>query len=93
MKTVEFAQTVAIAINHTTWNIPRICEGSRWRNISKPDLVINPRRINGHDHFEEAIFRLKDIMARLGWRTEISTSSEQCHEHLSYQHYRLTCRK
>ncbi|MDB4304249.1 hypothetical protein N9934_05625, partial [Desulfosarcina sp.] len=82
-------------INHTTWNIPRIRDGDRcrWRNIHNPHLVENPTRINGYDHFEDAIFRAKKIMEELGWKAEISDKKEQCHEHLYYQHFRLKCSK
>ncbi|MFH1983207.1 MAG: hypothetical protein ABIL58_15295 [Pseudomonadota bacterium] len=93
MKSVEFSQMVAVAINHTTWNIPRVIDDGQWRNIRSPDLVVNPNCINGYDRFEDAIFRLKEIMTRRGWQIEIGASTEHCHEHLSYLHYRLTCRK
>jgi hypothetical protein len=55
-KSVELCQLVARAISHTTWNIPRIRDGDRWRNIDNPHLVENPSHLNGHDHFEDAIF-------------------------------------
>jgi hypothetical protein len=59
-KSVELCQLVARAISHTTWNIPRIRDGDRWRNIENPHLVENPSRINGHDHYEDAIFRARE---------------------------------
>ena len=92
-KTVELCQLVARAINHITWNIPRIRDGDQWRNIDNSHLVENPTRLNGHDRFEEAIFRAREIMEEQGWNTEITNSKEQCHEHLYYQHYRLKCWK
>ena len=92
-RSVEFCQLVARAISHTTWNIPRIRDGDRWRNIENAHLVENPTRLNGYDHFEDAIFRAKLIMEKRGWNTEISDTKEQCHEHLVYQHYRLKCSK
>ena len=92
-KSVEFCQLVSRAISHTTWNIPRIRDGDLWRNIENTHLVENPCHVNGYDHFEDAIFRARDIMQERGWNTEISDSKEQCHEHLVYQHYRLKCWK
>jgi len=92
-KSVELCQLVSRAINHITWNIPRIRDGSHWRNIHNPHLVENPTRINGHDRFEEAIFRAREIMEERGWKAEITDTKEQCHEHLYYQHYRLKCWK
>jgi len=89
----ELCQFVARAINHTTWNIPKILDGDRWRNINNPHLVENQFRINGHDHYEDAIFRAKRIMEERGWSTELTDTKEQCHEHLIYQHYRLKCWK
>ena len=92
-KSVEFCQLVSRAISHTTWNIPRIRDGDRWRNIENAHLVENPTHVNGYDHFEDAIFRAKDIMEERGWNAEITDTKEQCHEHLYYQHYRLKCWK
>ncbi len=92
-KSVEICQLVARAIDHTTWNVPRIRDGDRWRNIENAHLVENPSRINGHDHYEEAIFRVKRIMEERGWKVEITDTKEECHEHLYYQHYRLKCWK
>ena len=92
-RSVALCQLVAHAINHTTWNIPFIRYGNRWRNINNAHLVENQNRINGHDHYEEAIFRAKRIMEERGWNTEITDTKEQCHEHLYYQHYRLKCWK
>jgi hypothetical protein len=54
----------------------------RWRNIDNPHLVENPTHLNGHDFFEDAIFRAKEIMQERGWKTEITDTQEQCHEHL-----------
>jgi hypothetical protein len=42
LKSIEFCQLVTRAIKHTTWNIPRIRDGDRWRNIDNPHLVENP---------------------------------------------------
>jgi hypothetical protein len=92
-KSAEFCQLVARAINHTTWNIPRIRDGDKWRNINNPHLVENPNRINGYDHFEDAIFRIERFLKQKGWLTEIADQKEKCHEHLYYQHYRLKCWK
>ena len=92
-KSVEICQLVAHVIDHTTWNIPKIRDGDRWRNIHNPHLVENPYRINGHDRYEKAIFRAGKIMAERGWINEITDTKEQCHEHLYYQHYRLKCWK
>ena len=92
-KSVEFCQLVARAITHTTWKTPRIRDGDRWRNIRKSELVENPNRTNGYDHFEDAIFRIKTILTQKGWQTEIKDTKEKCHEHLYYHHYRLTCWK
>lgn len=50
---------------------------------------MNQNRINGHDRFEEAVFRAREIMQELGLKTEITDSKEQCHEHLVYQDYRF----
>jgi hypothetical protein len=88
---IEFCQLVARAINYTTWNIPRIRDGNQWRIIENAHLVANPNHINGHDKYEDAIIRAKQIMEKRGWSTEISSS--QCHEHLIYHHYRLKCWK
>ena len=92
-KSVEICQFVARAVNHITWNIPRIRDGDRWRNINNAQLVENQNCINGHDHYEDAIFRAKRIMEQRGWITEISDYKQPCHEHLYYQHYRLKCWK
>ena len=92
-KSVELCQLVARAINHTTWNVPKIRDGDRWRNIQNSHLVSNPHRINGHDHYEDAIYRAKRIMEERGWNTELTDTKEQCHEHLIYQHYQLKCWK
>ena len=93
LKSVEFCQLVSRAISHTTWNIPRIRDGDCWRNIENSHLVENPTHVNGYDHFEDAIFRAKEIMEERGWNAEIIDTKEQCHEHLYYQHYRLKCWK
>ena len=93
LKSVEFCQLVSRAISHTTWSIPRIRDGDRWRNIENAHLVENPTHVNGYDHFEDAIFRAKEIMEECGWNVEIADTKEQCHEHLYYQHYRLKCWK
>ena len=93
LKSVEFCQLVSRSISHTTWNIPRIRDGDHWRNIENAHLVENPTRVNGYDHFEDAIFRAKEIMEERGWNAEITDIKEQCHEHLYYQHYRLKCWK
>jgi len=90
---VELCQTVARAITHTTWNLPRIRDGSIWRNIENANLVQNPHHVNGHDRFEGAILRAKKLMEDRGWTTELSDDQVQCHEHLTYQHYRLKCWK
>ena len=92
-KSVEFCQLVARAINHTTWNIPNIRDGDRWRNVENAHLVENHDYLNGHDRYENAIFRTKRIMEKHGWNTDISDMKEQCHEHLHYQHFRLRCWK
>ena len=92
-KFIEFNQTVARAINHTTWNIPRIRDEDKWRDIRSSHLVENPDRVNGHDYFENAIFRVKEIVESCGWNTAITSEKERCHEYLYYQHYRLKCWK
>jgi hypothetical protein len=92
-RSAEFSQLVARAINHTTWNIPKIRDGKVWRNINNSHLVENTNRINGYDHFEDAIFRIRQLLERKGWQTEIKDKKEWCHEHLYYQHYRLKCWK
>ncbi len=93
-KSVEFCQLVTRAIKQTTWKTPRIRDGDdRWRNIKESDLVVNPNRINAHDYYEDAIFRIKKILKQKGWQTEIKDTKEKCHEHLCYQHYRLRCWK
>jgi hypothetical protein len=92
-KTVQICQLVHRAINHTTWNLPLIRDGDRWRNINNAHLVENHNHINGHDHYENAIFRAKRIMEQRGWNTEMLDYKEPCHEHLYYQHYRLKCWK
>lgn len=92
-KSIEICQFVARAINHTTWNIPFIRDGDRWRKINDAHLIENQSHINGHDHYEEAIFRVREIMQIRGWETEITDKQEICHEHLYYQHYRLKCWK
>lgn len=92
-KTVELRQTVARAINHTTWNIPRIRDRDRWRNINNSHLVVNHFHMNGYDCYENAIFRAKRIMEQLGWKTEITGTDEWCHEHLSYEYFELKCWK
>ena len=88
-KTIEISQTVARAIDHTTWTIPKIRDGDKWRNINNAHLVENPSHVNGYDKFGNAIFRAKKIMEEEGFKTEISDSREECHEHLYYQIYRL----
>ena len=92
-RSIELCQLVACAINHTTWNIPRIRDGDRWRNINNAHLVMNQSHLNGHDHYEDAIFRAMRIMEKLGWKTKLTDTKEECHEHLYYQHYRLKCWK
>ena len=54
---VEICQFVARAIKHTTWNIPRIRDVDRRRNINNAHLVENQCRINGYDHYEDVLFR------------------------------------
>jgi hypothetical protein len=71
-KSVELCQLVSRAISHTTLNIPKIRYGNRWRNINNAHLVENQNRINGHDHYEDAIFRARRIMEDRGWNTEIA---------------------
>ena len=71
-KAVELCQLVACSVNHTTWNIPRIRDRNRWRNITNSHLVENPTHVNGYDHFENANFRAKQIMEECGWETEIT---------------------
>ena len=44
-RSVEFCQLVSRAINHTTWNSPRIRDGDRWQNIENSHLIENPTRI------------------------------------------------
>ncbi|WP_419662713.1 hypothetical protein [Desulfosarcina variabilis] len=92
-KSVELCQLVACSISHTTWNIPRIRDGDQWRNINNAHLVENQSHLNGHDQYEDAMFRAKQIMEERGWSTEVTDTKEQCHEHLYYQHYRLKCWK
>lgn len=92
-RTIEFSQLVARGINSTTWNIPLIRDGNQWRNIDNPQLVVNPNHINGYDRYEDAILRTRRIMEERGWSTELRDEQVQCHEHLTYQHYRLSCWK
>ena len=92
-KSVEFCQLVTRAITYTTWKTPRIRDGDRWRNIRNSDLVVNQKRANAHDYYEDAILRIKSIMKQKGYQTKIKDTKERCHEHLYYQHYRLTCWK
>jgi len=92
-RSAEFSQFVARAINHTTWNIPKFRDGNVWRNIQNSHLVENQNRINGYDHYEDSIFRIRKLLERKGWKTEISAKKEWCHEHLYYHHYRLKCWK
>ena len=92
-RSVEISQTVAKAINHTTWLIPRIRDGDTWRNIHNPNLIENPTHINGHDRFEQAISRIKTLMKSQGWQVSMTSEIEPCHEHLEYHHYRLLCRR
>ncbi len=66
-KSVEICQFVTRAINYTTWNIPRIRDGDMWRNIENVHFVENPHHINGHDHYEDAIFRAEQIMEQRGF--------------------------
>jgi hypothetical protein len=66
LESVELCQLVARAVNHITWNIPMIRDGKRWRNIENSHLVENPTHVNGYDHFENAIFRAKQIMEAHG---------------------------
>ena len=90
---IEFQQTVARAINYTTWMVPRIRDGDRWRNIRNVESVENVYRVNGHDKYENAVFGIADIMKSHGWKIVISESTDPCHEHLEYHHYHLYCRK
>ena len=92
-RSVEFSQFVSRAINHTTWNIPKIQDCRVWRNIENGHLVEKTNHVNGYDHYEDAIFRIRDFMEQKGWKIEISDKLETCHEHLHYQHYRLRCWK
>ena len=91
-KIIELRQTVAKGYP-TTWNIPHIRDGDRWRNINNAQLVENSNRINGHDHYEDAIFRLETFLKQKGWQTEITHLKETCHEHLYYQQFTLRCWK
>lgn len=91
-KIIEFCQMVARGYP-TTWNIPRIRDGDRWRNIHNSDLVMNPDRLNGHDKYEDAIFRIEALLKDKGWTTTLSDLKAPCHEQLYYQHYRLKCLK
>jgi len=92
-KSVQFSQFVAKAINHTTWNIPKIRDGNQWRNIENAYLVENTKHINGYERYEDAIFRIRNFLKQKGWKTEISETKKQCHEHLEYNHLRLRCWK
>jgi len=92
-RSVEFSQFVARAINHTTWNIPKIQDGQIWRNIQNSHLVENHSHANGHDRYEDAIFKIRNLLEGKGWKAEILDRKEWCHEHLYYQHYRLRCWK
>lgn len=91
-KIIELRQTVARGYP-TTWNIPNIHKGNRWRNIDNAQLVENPNHINGHDHYEDAIFRLETFLKQKGWQTEITDTEKPCHEHLYYQQFTLRCWK
>lgn len=91
-KIIELRQTVARGYP-TTWNIPHIRDGDRWRNIENIHLVKNPQHVNGHDLCEDAIFRAKRIMEQRGWITEITDTKKPCHEHLYYQQFTLRCWK
>jgi hypothetical protein len=86
-------QLVARAISHTTWNIPRIRDGDRWRNIENPHLVENPTASTVMTAMKMPFSEPKRIMEERGWNTELTDTKEQCHEHLYYQHYRLKCWK
>lgn len=90
---VEMCQTVARSINSTTWTIPRIRDGSIWRNIENAHLVQNPHHVNGYDRYQDAIFTAQKLMEQRGWNTEIAEQKVECHEHLYYQQYRLKCWK
>ena len=92
-KMIELRQTVTRSINYTTWTIPRIRDGDRWRIIENIHLVKNPQHFNGHDLCEDAIFRAKRIMEQRGWITEITDIKKPCHEHLYYQQFTLRCWK
>jgi hypothetical protein len=92
-KSVEFYQVVEVVGYGTRWSIPRIRNGDRWRNIQNTDLVMNIFHLNGCDKYEESVVRIKNIMEKRGWKTEISDTKQHCHEHLYYQHYRLKCWK
>ena len=90
---VEFSQLVARAVNHTTWNIPKIRDGNLWRNIENAHLVENTNHVNGYDRYEDAIFKVMNLLKQKGWQTEISEEKERCHEHLYYHHFQLKCWK
>ena len=91
-KIIELRQTVARGYP-TTWNIPHISDGDMWRNIENVHLVENPHHINGHDLYEDAIFRLETFLKQKGWKTEITDTKKPCHEHLYYQQFTLRCWK
>lgn len=92
-KSVEICQFVTRTIKRTIWKIPRIRDGSHWRDIENSHLVENPVSFFSHDRYEEAIFRAKRIMEKRGWKTELTDFKELCIENLTYQHYRLKCWK
>ena len=71
-KSVEICQLVARAISHTTWNIPRIRDGDRWRNIDNPHLVENP---NCHKEAHEYIKKQTIIIKLLN---DIPLTIKEC---------------
>ena len=60
-------------------------------SIDDAHLVAKQYRINGHGHYEDAIFRARWTMEERGWDTELTASQEQCHQHLIYHHYQVKC--
>ena len=87
---VLISQRVAKGVNFTTWNIPRIKCGDKWRNIKNGQLVRKDHAIIGHA-YKNAIMDVKQIIEKRGWATELTEQKHWCHEQLYYRYYHLRC--
>ena len=87
---VLISQMVTVGFR-IAWNIPRIRDGNKWRNIKNSQLVRKDYMLG--DTYKDAIMDVKHIMEQQGWSTEISELREQCHEQLYYRHLNLRCWK